>query len=105
MLRRDLRLKEYKESTRANLRTMPVDSEEVIIGQRGVASTLAHEEHIKEWMIEKGQTHLFHTRQTNYVASNSSRSATAGFETFREPTRDYTGFKPRTAGEPQSYMS
>ena len=93
-----MRLKEYKESTRANLRTMPVDSEEVIIGQRGVASTLAQEEPIKELMIEKGQTHPFRTRQTNSVASNNSRSA--GFVPFRKPTwnhkaafknYDYTG--------------
>ena len=38
---------------------MPVDNEEVIIGQRGVASTLAQEEPIKELMIERGKHTLF----------------------------------------------
>ena len=83
---------------------MPVDSEEVIIGQRGVASTLAQEEPIKELMIEKGQTHLFRARQTNSVVSNSSRFAMAGFEPFRKPTRGHRStFKNSSDGTGTGY--
>ncbi len=55
LMRRDIRLRKYKDCAKVNLRTMPIDASDILIGRKSVASSIVNEEPMMNTLMVNNQ--------------------------------------------------